>query len=279
MGSLQVEFSENAFMDIVVHAKQHLLDHSDLNADLSKVVLSRYLGFNYDGDLLPLFNAYCLQQKYSDAVLIDFGEVGIVAASPELLLQTEAGILTANPLAGTRSIGKDSSENSQIEKALLHDHKELAEHVLGLMQMLTELQPHCEIDTLTIKNFLNIRYQRDLMHLSSELKGCLKDDTHCIDAMLALFPSAMVSGVSKIEAIRYIQEMEPFPRGLYAGVVGWAKNRDCRFSLIIRNFCRYGTRLFVQAGAGILAESDPIQENQEVNLKMSAMLTSLGYVR
>jgi anthranilate/para-aminobenzoate synthase component I len=267
------EFSEDAFMNAVVRAKQHF------SHDLSKVVLSRYLGFDYDGDLLPLFNAYCLQQKYSDAILMDFGEVSAAIASPELLLQADAGVFTANPLAGTRSVGENAAENSRIEKSFLHDRKELAEHVLGLAQMLAELQACCETDTLVIKDFLNISYQNNLMHLSSKLKGCLKNDAHPIDAMLALFPSAMVNGVSKAEAIRCIRDIEPFPRGLYAGAAGWATGRDCRFSLIIRSFCKYGTRLFVQAGAGILAESDPVQENQEVNLKMSAMLASLGYVK
>ncbi|KPA17986.1 anthranilate synthase subunit I [Candidatus Magnetomorum sp. HK-1] len=269
-----VEFSEEDFMSRVALASQHLSNHLDLN----KVVLSRYLGFDYDGDLLPLFNAYCLQQKYCDAILMDFGEVSAAIASPELLLQTAEGIVTTKPLAGTRAAGKSDSENRQIEKSLLFDRKELTEHVLGLAEMLAELQPCCETDTLVIKNFLNILYQNNLMHLSSELKGYQKSDGHCIDAMLALFPSVMVSGVSKVEAIRYIRNAEPFSRGLFAGTAGWASGQDCRFSVIIRSFCKYGKRLFVQAGAGILAESDPVQENQEVNLKMSEMLARLGYV-
>ncbi len=264
------EFSEDAFMRAVARAKQRF------SYDLNKVVLSRYIGFDYDGDLPELFNAYCLNQIYSDAILMDFGQVGAAIASPELLLQSDSGIITANPLAGTRAAGKNASENSLAEKLLLCDRKELAEHVLGLAQVFAELEPFCETDTLAIKKFLNISYQSNLMHLSSELKGCLKKDAHCVDAMLALFPGTMVSGVSKTEAIRCIRDIEPFPRGLYAGAAGWASGRDCRFSLIIRSLCKYGSRLFVQAGAGILAESDPVRENQEVNLKMSAMLAALG---
>ncbi|ETR70800.1 MAG: Anthranilate synthase component 1 [Candidatus Magnetoglobus multicellularis str. Araruama] len=270
-----VEFSEEDFMSRVARANQHLSSHIDLN----KVVLSRYIGFDYDGDLLPLFNAYCLQQKYSDAILMDFGEVSAAIASPELLLESDAGIVTAKPLAGTRAAGKNATENSKIEKSLLFDRKELAEHVLGLAEMLDELKPCCEPDTLVIKNFLNFHYQNNLMHLSSELEGRLKSDTHCIDAMLALFPSVMVSGVSKTEAIRYIRKEEPFSRVLFAGTAGWASGRDCRFSVIIRSFCKYGKRLFVQAGAGVLEESVPVQENQEINLKMSEMLARLGCIR
>jgi salicylate synthetase len=265
------EFSEDAFMRAVARAKQRL------SYDLSKVVLSRYIGFDYDGDLLALFNAYCLQQKYTDAIFMDFGEVSAAIASPELLLQSDSGVVTANPLAGTLAAGKNAWENSLTEKSLLCDRKELAEHVLGLAQVFAELEPFCETDTLAIKKFLNISYQSNLMHLSSELKGCLKKEAHCVDAMLALFPGTMVSGISKTEAIRCIRDIEPFPRGLYAGAAGWAAGRDCRFSLIIRSLCKYGSRLFVQAGAGILAESDPVRENQEVNLKMSAMLAALGY--
>jgi len=268
------EFSEDDFIHAVARAKQRM------SYNLSKVVLSRYIGFDYDGDLLALFNSYCLQQKYTDAIFMDFGQVSAAIASPELLLQIDAGVLTANPLGGTRAAGENASENSLTEKSFLCDRKELAEHVLGLVQMLAELQPFCETDTLSVKKLLNITYQNNLMHLSSELKGCLKNGAHCIDAMLALFPSAMVSGVSKTEAIRCIRDIEPFPRGLYAGTAGWVSgSRDCRFSLTIRSLCKYGSRLFVQAGAGILAESEPAQENREVNLKISAMLASLRHLR
>jgi anthranilate/para-aminobenzoate synthase component I len=265
-----VAFSEQAFMGAVTTAKQVL------SGNITKVVLSRYLGFDYDADLLALFAGYCLQQKYADAVLMDFGNVGAAIASPELLVNIDSGRVEANPLAGTKTRSPYPAENQRLAKALLNDRKELAEHTLALVQMLNELQPHCEPGSLVVNKLLDVIQQKDIMHLSSELSGELAEDKHCIDAMLALFPSAMVSGVPKDESIRLIRELEPFPRGLFAGTVGWVSGRDCRFALTIRGIYKYGARLFVQAGAGVMAESQPLQENEEIRIKMLAMLATLS---
>ena len=263
-------YSEQQLMQAVEAAKQ------TLNSALSKVVLSRYLGFDYDADLLALFVAYCMRQKYADAVLMDFGTVGAAIASPELLVKVEAGKVAANPLAGTKKLGSNPAENQRLAKALLSNRKELAEHTLALVQMMQELQPHCVPGSLVVNRLLDVIQQKEVMHLSSELSGDLAEDKHCIDAMLALFPSAMVSGVPKAESIQLIRQLEQFPRGLFAGTVGWVSGRDCRFALTIRGMYKYGQRLFVQAGAGVMEESIPAQENEEIRMKMSAMLEILA---
>lgn len=263
------EFPEQVFMEAVNIAKQNL------SGSMTKAVLSRYLGFNHNADLLALFSEYCLQQKYTDAILMDFGKVGAAIATPELLVKIDNGTITANPLAGTKIRGLNAAENQRLAKELLSDRKELAEHTLALVQMLNELHPHCEPGSLVVNRLLDVVQQKDIMHLSSELRGDLATNKHCIDAMLSLFPSAMVSGVPKTEAIQLIRQLEGFPRGLFGGTVGWLSGRDCRFALTIRGIYKYGTRLFVQAGAGIMAESNPVQENEEVNMKMAAMLATL----
>ncbi len=263
-------YSEQQLMAAVETATQ------TLSGNLTKVVLSRYLGFDDDADLLDLFSAYCLHQKYADAVLMDFGNVGAAIASPELLVRVDDGKVAANPLAGTKTRSNNPAENQRIAQALLSDRKELAEHTLALVQMMSELAPHCEPGSLVVNRLLDIIQQKDVMHLSSELSGELAADKHCIDAMLSLFPSAMVSGVPKAEAIKLIRELEQFPRGLFAGTVGWVSGRDCRFALTIRGIYKYGTRLFVQAGAGVMEESNPAQENEEIRMKMSAMLATLS---
>jgi anthranilate/para-aminobenzoate synthase component I len=265
-----VEFPEKAFMEAVAVAKQSMSDN------ITKVVLSRYLGFDYDADLLELFNGYCLLQQYRDAILMDFGSVGAAIASPELLIKIDSGLISANPLAGTRPLGRDAAENNKLAQELLADRKELAEHTLAVLLMLKELEPCCEQGTVVVKRLLDIVQSNNVMHLSSELSGRLKTDMHCIDAMLSLFPSAMVSGVPKAESIKLLRDLEPFPRGLFAGTVGWVSGRNCRFALTIRGMYKYATRLFVQAGAGVMAESDPAQENEEVRMKMSPMLAVLS---
>jgi|GEM_PF-969200 len=265
-----VEFSEQDFIQAVERAKQ------SLPGKITKAVLSRYQGFDYDADLLELFARYCLPQKNIDAILMDFGGVGAVIATPELMLKTDAGKITASPLAGTNSCGSNVEANLKKRQSLLNDRKELAEHTLALLQMLDELRPYCAPGTLVVSRLLDIVQQNNLMHLSSELSGQLGADKHCIDAMLSLFPSAMVSGVPKAESIRLIRRLEGFPRGLFGGTIGWVSGHDCRFALTIRGIYKYGARLFVQAGAGILEESDPLRENAEVNLKMCAMLDALS---
>jgi anthranilate/para-aminobenzoate synthase component I len=265
-----VEFSEQAFTEAVVTAK------SCLSEDITKVVLSRYLGFDYDADLLELFSEYCLKQKFADAILMDFNSVGAAIASPELLIRINAGVITANPLAGTRVLGHNPEENHRIARELLKDRKELAEHTLALLQIIRELQPFCEAESLVVSRLLDTVEQNQVMHLSSLLSGRLKANQHCLDATLSLFPSTMVSGVPKPQAIELLRQIEPFPRGLFGGIVGWISGQDCRFALTIRGLYKYGARLFVQAGAGVMAESDPAQESEEIRMKMSAMLEILS---
>lgn len=263
-------YSEERFMQAVKIATETLTDN------LTKVVLSRYMGFDSDADLLAVFAEYCLRQKYADAVLMDFGNVGAAIASPELLVKVDNGKVAANPLAGTKTCSTNSLENMCIAQALLSDRKELAEHTLALVQMMSELNPHCAPGSLAINRLLDVVQQNDVMHLSSELSGELASDKHCIDAMLSLFPSTMVSGVPKAASIHLIRELEQFPRGLFAGTVGWVSGRDCRFALTIRGIYKYGKRLFVQAGAGVMVESSPLQENEEIRMKMAAMLATLS---
>ena len=265
-----IGYSEQCFMEAVDTATQAL------TGNITKVVLSRYLGFDHDADLLDLFAGYCLRQKYADAVLMDFGNVGAAIASPELLVKVDAGKVAANPLAGTKTRSNNPAENQRIAQALLSDRKELAEHTLALVQMMSELQPQCTPGSLAINRLLDVIQQKDVMHLSSELSGELAEDKHCVDAMLSLFPSAMVSGVPKAASIELIRELEQFPRGLFAGTVGWVSGRDCRFALTIRGIYKYGARLFVQAGAGVMAESIPAQENEEIRMKMAAMLATVS---
>jgi salicylate synthetase len=268
-----VQFAEQDFMRMVLDAKQPLAN------GLTKVVLSRYLGFDYDADLIDLFAAYCLQQEYADAVLMDFGRVGAAIASPELLIRIEASRINANPLAGTKTRSHNPAENLHLASALLRDRKELAEHILALVQMMTELQPHCTPGSLVVSRLLDVLQQKDIMHLSSELSGDLATGKHCIDAVLALFPSVMVSGTPKRESIRLIRDLEKFPRGLFAGTFGWLAGNDCRFALTIRGVYKYGQRLFVQAGAGVMEESSPVQENEEVRMKMTPMFRTLTGMR
>lgn len=267
------EWPANAFRAAVAAARGALGD------GLSKVVLSRFVAFDAAAEpaaeLLDVFAALCARQTWTDAILLDFGDIGAALASPELLVRVDGGRLRADPLAGTRPRA-DPADDACLARALLADRKELAEHVLAVRQMLDELRPLCAPDTLGVTRLLDVVPQRAVLHLGSTLTGRLAPARTGVEALAALFPSAMVSGVPRGEAIRLIRALEPFPRGLYAGAAGWAAGRDCRFALNIRGVYRYGDRLFAQAGAGIMAESDPDREAAEVDAKMAGMRAVLG---
>lgn len=264
--------SEDQFLAMVERATSQFIGKSD------KLVLSRFLGFDYKAEVLDLFSAYCEGQIVSDAILFNFGDAAAAIASPELLIDVNGGIISANPLAGTSLRGKSHAEEATIKEELLGDRKILAEHVLAVMQMLNELAPHCEADTLVLNKLLEIAEQGHVFHLSSEIRARLNSKSRALQAMLSLFPSTMVSGIPKPGAIRLIRQLEPFQRGIYGGAVGWVSGRDeCRFALAIRGMFQYGARLFVQAGAGIMQESDPLSESLEVTAKMSAMLNVLQH--
>jgi salicylate synthetase len=262
---------EQAYLDAVRHGITAISA-----GEARKLVLARYEAYEGDFDPVRLFAA--LSPPFVDAFLVCFGDLIAVVPSPELLLSGKNGQIVTNPLAGTRPRGETPVEDAKLRGELVENHKEIVEHVLSVKTVLSELDPICAQDTLVVNRFMGVALQRKVQHLSSIVSGSLGLGVGVLDALWALFPAVTVTGLPKSHALRVIRGLELSPRYLYAGAIGWVRGAgDCRFSVAIRGIVRCGTRSFLQAGAGILAESIPEAEWLETSHKLSAMKHSLGW--
>lgn len=245
--------------------------------EAQKVVLSRYQAFDLDYDPVALFAAHFLTPRFVDAFLVSFGEVVAIVASPEVLLDARERRITSNPLAGTRPRGATVEHDERLREELRHDHKEIVEHVLSVTTMLSQLEPFCEHDSLVVSRLMEVCVQQNVQHLSSVIRGSLSRDRHVLDALWALFPGVTIAGFPRDPAVRMVRRLEPGPRGLYAGILGWVSgDAECRFSLSIRGMFRYGARTFLHAGAGIVHESVPESELAETQHKLAITREALA---
>lgn len=201
----------------------------------------------------------------------------IVGSSPEALLQVSGGVATTHPIGGTRPRGADEESDLLLEKELLADEKENTEH-----DMLVELAKHdlaavCDTETIAVRDYAHIERYSHVMHLVSTVSGHLADGRTALDAIAACFPAGTLSGAPKAEALRMIEEREPFRRGVYGGVVGYldfAGGSDT--AIAIRTAVMRAGTAYVQAGAGVVAESDPATEEAETRNKASAVLRAIA---
>ncbi|MGH7126826.1 MAG: chorismate-binding protein [Stellaceae bacterium] len=262
--------SERAYVDAVRKAVTALSA-----GEAKKLVVSRYQAYDAEFDPIALFSA--LQPPFVDAYLVCFGDLVAVVPSPELLLSGKNGAIETNPLAGTRPRGATEAEDARLRAELAGNHKEIVEHVVSVSTVLAELEPVCLPSSVVVSRFMDVMQLRRVQHLSSTVRGTLAPERHVLDALWALFPAVTVTGLPKRSAIDAIRRLEPNPRYLYAGTIGWVSGKgDCRFSLALRGLFRCGTRSFLQAGAGILAESVPEAELLETTCKLSAMKDALA---
>lgn len=247
-----------------------------LAGEAKKLVLARYQAYDADFDPVTLFAS--LSPPFVDAFLICFGDLVAVVPSPELLLRGKNRQIETNPMAGTRPRGPSPVEDERLRTELMENHKEIVEHVVSVNTVLAELEPICAKDSLVVSRFMDVALQRKVQHLSSVIRGSLAPGYQVLDALWALFPAVTVTGLPKTTAVEIVRRLEPSPRYLYAGAMGWVSGiGDCRFSLALRGLFRCGHRSFLQAGSGILAESVAEAELQETSYKLSAMKDALAF--
>jgi salicylate synthetase len=264
------ETSDSTFLQLVQRAIAILSA-----GDLQKIVLSRYQAYEVDFDSIALLAK--LSHSECDTFLLNFGDLVAIVPSPEVLLSARDRHIVTNPLAGTRRRGQTPEEDEGLRSELRGNHKELVEHVLSVTTMLSELEAVCEQNTLVVARLMDVAVQKKVQHLSSVIKGTLRKEAGVLDALWALFPGVTVTGVPKRAALKIVRELEGRHRYLYAGVVGWMYgSSDCRFSLAIRSVFRYGIRSFLQAGAGIMAESIAEAELLEISQKLSAIREAIA---
>ena len=262
---------KDAYTSAVARAREYIIA-----GDILQVVPSRRLSVKTE---LPAIEAYRrLRQSNPSPYLfyLDFGTWQLFGSSPEVHVKVRDGLATMRPIAGTRRRGEDREEDMRLREELLGDPKERAEHLMLVDLARNDLGRVCRPGTVQVSDFMIIEQYSHVMHIVSEVHGRLVPGTRGVDAIRATFPAGTVSGAPKIRAIEIIDELEDEKRGFYAGLVGYMEpggNLDT--CITIRSaMCREGI-MTIQAGAGVVYDSDPDREYEETQEKLGALLRAL----
>jgi anthranilate synthase component 1 len=208
---------------------------------------------------------------------LKFGDMCLVGSSPEILVRVCGDEVTIRPIAGTRKRGETSDEDNELEKELLADEKERAEHLMLVDLGRNDLGRVAKVGTVNVTEFMTVERYSHVMHIVSNVRGELESGRDSFDVLRASFPAGTVSGAPKIRAMEIIDELEPTRRGPYAGAVGYFGFSGVMDTCItIRTVLVHGKQVYVQVGAGIVADSVPEREFQETANKAKALLKALS---
>ena len=265
-------FTQEKFEKSVEKIKQYIVD-----GDVMQVVLSQRLSIPFQAPSINLYRALRCTNPSPYMFFLDFEEFQVVGASPEVLSRLEDGKVTVRPIAGTRPRGQDDDEDLQLEKELLEDPKELAEHLMLIDLGRNDLGRISKTGSVKVTENMGIERYSHVMHIVSNVEASLEDDLEAMDVLRATFPAGTVSGAPKIRAMEIIDELEPVKRGIYSGSVGYfsfAGNMDT--AIAIRTAVVKDSTLHIQAGAGIVADSNPTSEWEETMNKGRAIFRAVS---
>ncbi|WP_205418571.1 anthranilate synthase component I [Paraliobacillus sediminis] len=266
--SFKPSINKQTFMEMVETAKGHITD-----GDIFQVVLSQRMIASFDVDPFTFYRRLRLANPSPYMFFIDFETYIVLGASPESLIKTKGDQLITNPIAGTRPRGTTEAEDQALAEELLADEKERAEHKMLVDLSRNDIGRVCQVGTITIPKFMTIERYQHVMHIVSEVQGTLNKNFTGIDALVSTLPAGTVSGAPKISAMQIINRLETKKRGVYAGSVGYINmNGDVDLALAIRTMVIKGKQAYVQAGAGIVYDSDPASEYQETLNKAKSLL-------
>ena len=262
------EFGEENFKAAVTRAKQYIFD-----GDAMQVVLSQRLSQAFDASPLTLYRALRTLNPSPYMFYYNFEDFHVVGASPEILVRLEQGTVTLRPIAGTRPRGATPAEDDALATELLADPKERAEHVMLMDLGRNDVGRVAQTGSVKVTDNMIIERYAYVMHIASNVEGKLRPELNAMDVLRATFPAGTVSGSPKVRAMEIIDELEPTKRGVYAGAVGYLGfNGDMDLAIAIRTAVVKNQMLYVQAGAGIVADSVPQSEWQETQNKAKAVL-------
>ena len=269
------EFGEDNFKAAVKRAQQYILD-----GDIMQVVLSQRMSQPFSSSPLSLYRALRSLNPSPYMFYYDMGDHHVVGASPEILVRLENGTVTARPIAGTRPRGKTREQDIALAEELLADPKERAEHVQLMDLGRNDVGRVAATGSVRVTDNMMIERYSHVMHIVSNVEGKLKPGMDAIDVIKATFPAGTVSGAPKVRAMEIIDELEPSKRGIYAGAVGYLGfNGDMDVAIAIRTGVIKDNMLYVQAGAGIVADSVPDSEWMETQNKARAVLRAAELVQ
>ncbi|MSO60939.1 MAG: anthranilate synthase component I [Acidobacteria bacterium] len=269
--NLVSNFSQEAYESIVRKAKEYIAA-----GDIYQVVLSQRFEAEVGVDAFTVYRALRHVNPSPYMFFIRMGDRSIVGSSPEMLVRVEGRHAVTHPIAGTRPRGKTDEEDVRLAEELKRSEKEKAEHVMLVDLGRNDIGRVCDYGTVRVSKFMALERYSHVMHLVSVVEGQLAEGRDRLDALVSCFPAGTVSGAPKVRAMQIINELEPTRRGLYAGAVGYldfAGNLD--FCIAIRSILMEGGKAYIQAGAGIVADSNPTAEYEETKDKARAMLRAL----
>ncbi len=262
---------EEEFESSVLKAKEYIR-----NGDIFQVVLSKRFDFKFTGDLIRFYSVLRQLNPSPYMYFLDMGETSIAGSSPEMLLRVENGHIETFPIAGTRPRSEDKAQNVKFMEDLLSDPKERAEHLMLVDLARNDVGRVSEFGSVSVPEFMQVHQYSHVQHIVSHVTGDLRNGLTCFDAMRSVFPAGTVSGAPKIRAIQIIDELEPDHRGVYAGAVGYFSfNGNMDSAIAIRTLVAYENQASIQAGAGIVADSDPETEWKETESKAAGLLKAL----
>ncbi len=264
---LTAETTQEEFEAMVARAQEHILA-----GDAFQIVLSQRLRGR---TTVPPFQVYRALRSLNPSpylFYLDCGDFQLIGSSPEMLVRLEGDVLQVNPIAGTRPRGETAAADALLAEELLADEKERAEHVMLVDLGRNDLGRVCRTGTVRVDEFMAVERYSHVMHLVSRVSGRLREGVDMFAALRAVFPAGTVSGAPKIRAMQIISDLEGRRRGPYAGAVGYFGQRgDMDMCITIRTLLMQGDEFSVQAGAGIVADSQPAAEHRETLNKIRAL--------
>jgi len=267
--------SRERYIRSVEQAKEYIAA-----GDIFQVVLSQRVDFQPD---VPPFNLYRALRTVNPSPYMYFlrmGDMHVLGSSPEMLVRVTGPKLEYRPIAGTHPRGKDEAADAQLEQQMRTDEKERAEHVMLVDLGRNDLGRVSEYGSVKVRDLMYVERYSHVMHLVSALEGKLRPDLDALDAFAACFPAGTLSGAPKVRAMQIIEELEPTRRGVYGGSVLYADFTGNLDSCItIRTMFMKGKHAYLQAGAGIVADSDPAKEFQESMNKAQAVMRAVEMAR
>ena len=263
-------YTKKEYFDIIEKAKSYIR-----KGDIFQVVPSQRFQSDYNLDASTLYRSLRRLNPSPFLVNLNFDKFGLVASSPEILVRLRNNKITIRPIAGTRKRGKNLNEDLELSQDLLNDKKELAEHLMLLDLGRNDVGRVAKIGSVKVTEKMNIEYYSHVMHIVSNVEGKINNECDAIDALISGFPAGTVSGAPKIRAMEIIEELENVNRSFYGGAMGYFdSNGQMDTCISLRTGLVKDKKLFIQAGGGVVFDSDPEKEFQETINKANALVAA-----
>ncbi|HEV3029619.1 MAG TPA: anthranilate synthase component I, partial [Planctomycetota bacterium] len=276
VGSVKVDVPKGNFTRPQYEALVESVKEFIRAGDFIQIVPSQRFSRPFKKTPLDLYRALRTVNPSPYTFILDAGDFSLVGASPEVHVRLTDGLVEIRPLAGTRKRGATQEEDLALEKELLQDEKERAEHLMLVDLARNDIGRVCSYGSISVPDFMFVERYSHVMHIVSQVEGRIAPGKSAFDLMRATFPAGTVSGAPKVRAMQVIAEKEPVERGFYAGALGYfGYDGNLDSCITLRTALLKGGRIYIQAGGGVVADSDPAEEYQETINKAGALLKAV----